>query len=127
MTATSERRRAELWRRFVARRLAMAFGRHLVRRARPFPDPEKAAPDVDAPAFWVECAAGSVDASLVLLEAEADARGSGLWPLAVTKLPGGSPTVHMRLDDFTELLLEWWSAKERGNRPSLPAPWGGAA
>ena len=127
MTAARERRRADVWRRFVARRLAMAFGRHLVRCGRRLPDPDRPGPDIDAPAFWIECAPGNVDANLALLEAEADARGSALWPLAVTKLPGDAPTVHMRLDDFTELLLEWWSGKDRVTRPTTDAHPGGAS
>ena len=72
------------------------------------------APDVDGTPFWVECKKGPKPNIRAALK-QADEAGL-LDPrpsLAVIRDDGQNPIVAMHLDDFLDLVGEWW---ERGQR-----------
>lgn len=69
--------------------------------------------DVSVPGFWVECKVGKAPPLRPALEQAIVAMGDrkGMWPVAVVKEDRYPATVTMRMDDFLELVGEWW---ERG-------------
>lgn len=77
------------------------------------------APDVDGTPFWVECKRGkkpNIRAALAqAYEAGGSLHGCGdpRPKIAVVKDDGLPATVTMHLDDFLDLVTEWW---ERGNK-----------
>jgi hypothetical protein len=99
--------------RAVARRLQLVFGEEFVRqRAAAHTDGD--GPPISAPDLWIECERGrDADPGSLLVAAEAEAAGTGLWPVIISKDGHGPATVHMLLDHFSILLREWWSARLR--------------
>jgi hypothetical protein len=69
--------------------------------------------DVDCPAFWIEAKRGrqpNVRAALRQAEAAAPA---GRIPVAVIRDDRAEAFVSLALDDFLELVREWWEARNR--------------
>ena len=72
------------------------------------------APDVSIPGlFWIECKVGKAPPLMrALNQARADCpKGQGLTPLAIVKQDRHKPVVLVELDDFLELLREWWALR----------------
>jgi hypothetical protein len=83
-----------------------------VRRGCQFRDGAEAA-DVVTPALWVEAKRGRRTNPRAALAQAVEACGERpLWPVAVCKDDKAPPFVAMRLDDFIELLGEWWQTKK---------------
>jgi hypothetical protein len=70
-------------------------------------------PDVDVPCFWLEA---KHHHRVNIREAMRQAIGCsapGRWPLAVTKDDNAPALVTMQLEDFLELVREWWERRPR--------------
>lgn len=107
-----------------SRRKGAAFERYLVQRFREVligADVKRGlqyrsgveAPDVELPCFFLEA---KHHARTNIREALRQAIGNapeGRWPIAVCKDDHATPIVAMELDDFLDLVREWW---ERGRR-----------
>lgn len=92
---------------------AGVFGSENVRRGLQYRDGADAA-DVIAPAFWVEAKVGKLtNPRAALRQATEAASGKGLWPVAVRKDDRGEPFVAMSLDNFLDLVREWWTLSKR--------------
>ncbi|MCC7536229.1 MAG: hypothetical protein IT379_08445 [Deltaproteobacteria bacterium] len=105
------RRKGADFERWLVHRFAEVFGDGKVRRGLQFRSGEEV-PDVDAPGLWIEAKRRKrVHVRAALDEAVGDALGKGRWPVAVCKEDGAEPFVVMRLDDFLDLLREWWSTR----------------
>jgi len=70
-------------------------------------------PDVDVPCFWVECKREKRTSPRAALEQAIDAAPRGRIPIAICKDDRRDPTVTLLLDDFLELVREWWSHTNR--------------
>ena len=91
---------------------AEVFGADRVRRGFQYRDGAECA-DVIAPAMWIEAKVGKLtNPRAAIRQAVAAAAGKGLWPVAVSKDDRTEPLVTMRLDDFMDLLREWWAGRK---------------
>jgi hypothetical protein len=109
---TSHRKGVE-FEREVRRLLAGIFGAHMVRRVQQTPG-ATAVPDVIAPGLVVECKSAKRNCMKpALAQAVREAQGRRGWPVAVCKQDRQPPTVTLRLEDFLELLREWYEVRVR--------------
>jgi hypothetical protein len=112
MNGAGARRKGHDFERWVANELALVFGDD-VRRGLQYRDGSEA-PDVIAPAFFIECKRGrQTNPRAALHQAQVASAGKGLWPIAITKDDGDPPIVTLSLEDFTHLLREWWAGRQR--------------
>jgi hypothetical protein len=107
-----------------SRRKGAAFERELVRRFREvMPDADirrglqyrtgEEASDVEVPCFWVEAKHHHRTNVRAAMRQAIDACPPGRWPIAVCKDDRAAPLVTMQLDDFLELVREWWERRDR--------------
>lgn len=68
--------------------------------------------DVDCPVFWVEAKRGKKPNVRGALRQAETAAGSGRIPLAVIKDDRSPAFVTMGLEDFLELVKEWWERRQ---------------
>jgi hypothetical protein len=110
------RRKGGSWEREVARRFARVFSDDGVRRGLQFRDGAEC-PDVITPALWVECKRGRrTNPRAALAQAVEDSKGHLLIPVAVCKDDFEAPFVVLRLDDFSELVAQWWALRKEGSK-----------
>lgn len=115
MMSASQRRKGHDFERWVANRFKAALPgaeQHIKRglQGRDGSD----APDVLCPCFWIECKRGKQPNIRAALQQVLEDCGPGVWPVAVIKDDARQPFVALHLDDFLELVKEWW---ERGCKP----------
>ena len=111
MSGRASRRKGHQWERDVANRFKEVFGRDKVRRGLQYREGAEC-PDVVAPCFWIECKRRKqTNPRAALRQAIEDSGGKGFWPLAVCKDDGQPAFVSMTLDDFLELVTEWWAVR----------------
>jgi len=107
-----------------SRRKGAAFERELVRRFREImPDAGvrrglqyragQEASDVEVPCFWVEAKHHHRTNVRAAMRQAIDACPPGRWPIAVCKDDHATPLVTMQLEDFLELVREWWERRDR--------------
>lgn len=107
-----------------SRRKGAAFERELVRRFREImPDAGvrrglqyragQEASDVEVPCFWVEAKHHHRTNVRAAMRQAIDACPPGRWPIAVCKDDHATPLVTMQLEDFLELVGEWWEKRDR--------------
>jgi hypothetical protein len=107
------RRKGARWERDLVHIFAEVFGTENVRRGLQFRDGADAA-DVITPAFWVEAKVGKLtNPRAALRQATEASTGKGLWPIAVCKDDRDDPFVAIALDDFLDVLKEWWAQRTR--------------
>jgi len=70
-------------------------------------------PDVDCPVFWVEAKRGRKPNVRGALKQAIDAAPKGRIPIAVVRDDRAAPFVVLLLDDFLELIEQWWSARRK--------------
>jgi len=71
------------------------------------------APDVEVPCFFIEAKHHHrTNVRAAMRQAIANCP-PGRWPIAVCKDDRQAPLVTMQLDDFLELLREWWAQRDR--------------
>ena len=107
-----------------SRRKGLQFERELVKRFREvMPDAgvrrglqyragEEAA-DVEVPCFWVEAKHHHRTNVREAMRQAIAACSPGRWPVAVCKDDHAEPLVTMQLEDFLELVKEWWERRPR--------------
>jgi hypothetical protein len=106
------RHKGAVWERELVHIFSEVFGAENVRRGLQYRDGAEC-PDVIAPGLWVEAKVGKLTNPRAAIRQAVDASaGKGLWPVAVSKDDRTEPLVTMRLDDFVDLLREWWSARK---------------
>lgn len=111
VSGAGARRKGLDFEREVVRRFADVFGADQVRRGFQYRDGSQI-PDVVAPIFAIECKRGKrTEPKRALTQAMEGAIGKGLWPIAVCKDDKAPPTVTMHLEDFLELVREWWRSR----------------
>jgi len=107
-----------------SRRKGAAFERELVHRFREvMPDAGirrglqfrtgEEAPDVEVPCFWVEAKHHHRTNARAAMKQALEACPPGRWPIAVCKDDHATPLVTMQLEDFLELVSEWWTRRDR--------------
>jgi hypothetical protein len=105
------RRKGLDFERWLVHRFAEVFGEGHVRRGMQFRSGAEA-PDVEAPAFWIEAKRGKrTNPRAALAQAREASLGKGVWPVAVCKDDKEDAVVTISLEDFLDLLREWWSTR----------------
>ena len=70
-------------------------------------------PDVDCPVFWPEAKRGRKPNVRAALRQATDAAPKGRVPVAVIRDDRAEAFVALSLDDFLELVREWWGGRQR--------------
>jgi len=107
-----------------SRRKGARFEREMVHRFREaMPDDEverglqcrsgAEAPDIDCPVFWPELKRGKKPNMRAALRQAIEAAPDGRLPIAVVRDDRAAPTVTLLLDDFLDLVGEWWELRSR--------------
>jgi hypothetical protein len=111
MSGAGSRRKGHDFERAMVLRFAEVFGADRVRRGLQFRDGAECA-DVVAPALWIECKRGKrTNPRAALAQAKEASLGKGVWPVAVCKDDQEDAVVTIALEDFLDLLREWWSTR----------------
>lgn len=107
-----------------SRRKGAAYERELVQRFREvMPDANirrglqyrtgEEAPDVDCPVFWPEAKRGKQPNVRAALRQSTEADPPGRIPLAIIRDDHAEAFVALSLDDFLELVAEWWARRDK--------------
>lgn len=111
MGGASSRRKGHNFERALVHRFAEVFGADRVRRGLQFRSGAEA-PDVEAPCLWIESKRGKrTNPRAALAQAKEASLGKGVWPVAVCKDDNEDAVVTISLEDFLDLLREWWSTR----------------
>lgn len=70
-------------------------------------------PDVDCPVFWPEMKRGRKPIVRAALAQATEAAPKGRIPIAVIRDDRADPFVALSLDDFLDLVREWWEGRKR--------------
>jgi hypothetical protein len=111
MGGRASRRKGHDWEREVASRFREVFGHDKVRRGLQTRTGREV-PDVDALCFWIECKRGKQTNPKAALRQAAAVATKGRIPLAICKDDRCAPTATLLLDDFLELVEEWWRLRD---------------
>ena len=112
MNGAGSRRKGAAFERELARQFREAMPDAGIRRGLQCRTGEEA-PDVEVPCFWVEAKHHHrTNARAAMRQALANCP-PGRWPVAVCKDDRAEPLVTMQLEDFLELLREWWAQRDR--------------
>ena len=112
MSGARSRRKGATWERALVKKFKEVMPGENIHRGFQCRSGEEA-PDVDVPAFWVEAKAHNRTNIKAALEQAAEACGKGRWPLAICKDDRREPIAAMYLDDFLELVEQWWRGLDR--------------
>jgi len=112
MNGASCRRKGHDFEREMARVLGEVFGPDNSRRGIQYRSGSEV-PDVEVPAFWVECKRGRRTNIRAALKQASEACNAPKWLLAVCKDDSERAIAAMYLEDFIDLLREWWSTRQR--------------
>ena len=100
------------WERTLAQRFREAMPDAEVKRGLQYRSGQEA-PDVEVPCFFVEAKHHRRTNIKAALRQADEAAPKGRWPLAVCKDDRQAPTATMFLEDFLELVGQWWQGVNR--------------
>lgn len=111
MDGAAVRRKGLNFEREVARMLRERMPGCDAKRGLGQPRSSAEVPDVDVPGFWIECKVGKRPPVREALDhaVECAARTKGRAPVAVVKEDRRPPFVVMPLEDWLDLVGEWWT------------------
>lgn len=112
MSGASSRRKGYDYERALVRRFREAMPGAEVRRGLQSRSGEEA-PDVDLPCFWLESKRHRRTNIKAALTQAFETGPKGRWPIAVCKDDRQQAIVAMYLDDFLDLVGEWWAGRTR--------------
>ena len=112
MSGAHSRRKGAEWERALVQRFREVMPDADIRRGLQYRTGEEA-PDVDCPVFWPEAKRGKQPNVRAALRQAASAGPPGRIPLAIIRDDRAEPFVALSLDDFLELVREWWARRDR--------------
>jgi len=112
MSGARSRRKGAQWERELVRRFREVMPDADVRRGFQARSGEEAA-DVECPVFWIEAKRGKRPNIRAALRQANEASSVGRVPLAIVRDDRSEATVTLALDDFLELVEEWWALRQR--------------
>lgn len=112
MNGAGCRRKGHDFEREMARVLAEVFGAENSRRGIQYRSGSEV-PDVEVPAFWVECKRGRRTSIRAALLQACEACHEKKWLLAICKDDNERAIASMYLEDFLDLLREWWTTRQK--------------
>lgn len=110
MSGAGSRRKGAEFERALVRRFREAMPDATVRRGLQARSGAEVA-DVDVPCFWPELKRHRRTNPREALRQATDTCPPGRWPVGICKDDGEPPFVVMALDDFLDLVTEWWEAR----------------
>ena len=112
MSGAHSRRKGAQFERALVHLFRQAMPDANIRRGLQYRSGEEA-PDVDVPCFFLEAKHHHRTNIRDAMRQAIDACPPGRWPIAVCKDDHAAPLVTMQLDDFLELVGEWWTRRDR--------------
>ena len=112
MSGRRSRNKGRVWERALVKRFREAMPDAEIKRGMQYRSGEEA-PDVEMPCFWVEAKHHNRTNIKAALRQAIEAALKGRWPIAVCKDDHQPPVVAMLLDDFLDLVSEWWAGKSQ--------------
>ena len=112
MSGAHSRRKGAACERSIVHRFREVMPDAPVRRGLQYRTGEEA-PDVDCPVFWPELKRGKQPNVRAALRQAEDAAPPGRVPIAIVRDDRAEPFVTLRLEDFLELVKEWWERRPR--------------
>lgn len=112
MSGAHSRRKGAGFERELVQRFREVMPDASIRRGLQFRTGEEA-PDVDCPVFWPEAKRGKQPNVRAALRQSAEAAPPGRIPLAIIRDDHAEAFVALSLDDFLELVSEWWARRDK--------------
>lgn len=108
MSGSTSRRKGARYERELVHRFREAMPGAEVKRGFQYRNGEEA-PDVECPVFWVESKRGKKPNVRAALKQATEAAPQGRIPLAVIRDDREEAFVALSLEDFLELVGQWWN------------------
>ncbi len=112
MTGAASRRKGADFERWLVQRFREAMPEATVRRGLQSRSGQEVS-DVDAPCFWIEAKRYHRTNPREALRQATETCPGGRWPIGVCKDDGESAFVVIGLEDFLDLVREWWERRDR--------------
>lgn len=112
MSGARSRRKGARFEREMVHRFREAMPGAEVRRGLQCRSGAEAA-DIDCPVFWPELKRGKKPNMRAALRQAIEASPDGRLPIAVVRDDRAAPTVTLLLDDFLDLVGEWWELRSQ--------------
>ncbi len=112
MTGAHSRRKGADFEREMVHRFREAMPGAEVRRGLQYRSGDETA-DVEVPCFWPELKRHRRTNIREAMRQAISTCPPGRWPIAICKDDNAAPLVTMQLEDFLELVREWWEGKYR--------------
>lgn len=112
MSGARSRRKGADFERWMVHRFREAMPGAEVRRGLQYRGGEET-PDIECPVFWPELKRGKKPNMRAALRQAIEASPDGRIPIAVVRDDRAEATVTLLLDDFLDLLGEWWELRTR--------------
>jgi hypothetical protein len=110
------RKKGQRWELDCVQFLRKVFPKETVRRGLQARSGEEC-PDVECPILWVECKAGKKVGFRGALTQAQRAMSAGRIPVVFAKDDYCPPYAFMGLDDFLDLIEEWWAMRQTWKPP----------
>jgi len=110
MGGAASRRKGHTWERAVAAKFREVMPGAEIKRGFQTRGGGAEEADVEMPYFHVECKVGKLPNPRAALAQAVRDRQPGKMPIAVVKDDRKPPFVVLHLDDFLDLIGEWWTA-----------------
>lgn len=112
MTGAYSRRKGANYERELVRRFKAVMPKADIRRGLQSRSGQEV-PDIECPVFWIEAKRGrKPNIRAALQQAEGDAPKDRI-PLAIVRDDYQSALVALPLEDFLDLVQEWWEGRQR--------------
>ena len=112
MSGSKSRRKGHDFERTLVELFSKAMPGAKIRRGFQYRNGEES-PDVDCPVFWIEAKCGRKPNVRAALRQAYEAAPMGRMPLAVVRDDRKGAFVSMALNDFLEIVSEWWEGVSR--------------
>ena len=112
MSGVSSRRKGSQFERDMVQKFREVMSDAGIRRGLQYRSGEEVA-DVDMPCFWPELKHQRRVNIREAMRQAIETCPQGRWPISICKDNHKPPLVTMQLDDFLDLLREWWEARRQ--------------
>ena len=112
MSGLRSRRKGAAWERALVRMFREVMPRAEIRRGLQSRSGQEV-PDIEVPCLWIEAKRHRRTNIKAALRQAMETSPKGRWPVAVCKDDHQPAVVAMQLEDFLDLVAEWWEARNR--------------